>query len=237
ERGDSGKIWASMLKEAIKRRKPDFSESYYGFRTFGNLLEEAQARGLLEFGRDEKSNTFVYKSNGAGSAAANRAGNNVSDKVSDRAGEQAESAASAAPEAVSAVAMEEGQAKPERRRSRGGRKPAARGNGGRTGSPERSNMETVQAEPSASAALTVPVVANPVSAAPSQQVGEAIEQNTPAAEGKVAKKAPRKTTGSGGSGRAKKAASVAVEEAAPAKAERKSAPRARRPRKAEAAEE
>eukprot|EP01034_Spumella_vulgaris_P040926 gene40926-50635_t len=40
ERGDSGKIWASVLKEAIKRRKPDFSESYYGFRTFGNLLEE-----------------------------------------------------------------------------------------------------------------------------------------------------------------------------------------------------
>jgi hypothetical protein len=40
ERGDSGKIWASVLKEAIKRRKPDFSESYYGFRTFGNLIEE-----------------------------------------------------------------------------------------------------------------------------------------------------------------------------------------------------
>jgi uncharacterized protein (TIGR00288 family) len=65
ERGDSGKIWASMLKEAIKRRKPDFNESYYGFRAFGNLLEEAQARGLLEFGRDEKSGAYVYRSNGA----------------------------------------------------------------------------------------------------------------------------------------------------------------------------
>ncbi|MBR0564967.1 NYN domain-containing protein [Azoarcus sp. L1K30] len=62
ERGDSGKIWASMLKEAIKRRKPDFSESYYGFRAFGNLLEEAQSRGLLEFGRDEKSGAYVYRS-------------------------------------------------------------------------------------------------------------------------------------------------------------------------------
>lgn len=70
ERGDSGKIWASMLKEAIKRRKPDFSESYYGFRTFGNLLEEAQARGLLEFGRDEKSGAYVYRSNGLAPAAA-----------------------------------------------------------------------------------------------------------------------------------------------------------------------
>ncbi len=62
ERGDSGKIWASLLKEAIKRRKPDFNESYYGFRVFGNLLEEAQSRGLLELGRDEKSNAFVYRS-------------------------------------------------------------------------------------------------------------------------------------------------------------------------------
>ncbi|MES2297665.1 MAG: NYN domain-containing protein [Pseudomonadota bacterium] len=62
ERGDSGKVWASRLKDAIKRRKPDFSESYYGFRSFGNLLEEAQARGLLEFGRDEKSGAYVYRS-------------------------------------------------------------------------------------------------------------------------------------------------------------------------------
>ena len=68
ERGDSGKIWASVLKEAIKRRKPDFSESYYGFRTFGNLLEEAQARGLLEFGRDEKSGAYVYRGHGGTTA-------------------------------------------------------------------------------------------------------------------------------------------------------------------------
>jgi len=66
ERGDSSKIWASMLKEAIKRRKPDFNESYYGFRAFGNLLEEAQSRGLLEIGRDEKSGTYVHRSNGVG---------------------------------------------------------------------------------------------------------------------------------------------------------------------------
>lgn len=68
ERGDTGKIWASVLKEAIKRRKPDFSEGRYGFRTFGNLLEEAQARGLLEFGRDEKSGAYVYRSHGGPTA-------------------------------------------------------------------------------------------------------------------------------------------------------------------------
>ncbi len=64
ERGEHGKIWASMLKEAIKRRKPDFNETYYGFRSFGTLLEEAQSRGLLELGRDEKSGAFVNRSSG-----------------------------------------------------------------------------------------------------------------------------------------------------------------------------
>jgi uncharacterized LabA/DUF88 family protein len=70
ERGDTGKIWASLLKDTLKRRRPDFSETYYGFRTFGNLLEEAQTRGLFEFGRDEKSGTYVYRS---GNSQANEA--------------------------------------------------------------------------------------------------------------------------------------------------------------------
>lgn len=61
ERGDSGKIWASVLKSAIKRRRPDFNETRYGFRAFGNLLDEAQARGLLEVGRDEKSGAYVSR--------------------------------------------------------------------------------------------------------------------------------------------------------------------------------
>jgi len=69
ERSDGGKIWASVLKEAIKRRKPDFSESYYGFRSFGGLLEEMQARGFLKMGRDEKSNAFVFRNGGADAQA------------------------------------------------------------------------------------------------------------------------------------------------------------------------
>ncbi|MDD2729277.1 NYN domain-containing protein [Malikia sp.] len=111
ERGDSGKIWASVLKEAIKRRKPDFSESYYGFKTFGNLLEEAQARGLLEFGRDDKSGAYVFRSSGAPArieAAVERSASGFS-------GPQAEDRAEAA-------SASEG-AEP-RRRGRGGRKPA-----------------------------------------------------------------------------------------------------------------
>ncbi len=61
ERDEVGKIWASVLKSAIKRRRPDFNESYYGFRAFGNLLDEAQARGLLGVGRDDKSGAFVFR--------------------------------------------------------------------------------------------------------------------------------------------------------------------------------
>ncbi|MBI3381107.1 MAG: NYN domain-containing protein [Aquabacterium sp.] len=67
DRDEGGRVWASVLKEAIKRRNPGFNENYYGFRTFGNLLEEAQQRGLLEFGRDEKSGAYV--SRGSGQAA------------------------------------------------------------------------------------------------------------------------------------------------------------------------
>ena len=61
DRGESERIWASVLKEVIKRRNPGFNESYYGFRTFGNLIEEAASRGILAVGRDEKSGTFVTR--------------------------------------------------------------------------------------------------------------------------------------------------------------------------------
>jgi uncharacterized LabA/DUF88 family protein len=69
DRDEGGRIWASVLKEAIKRRNPGFNENYHGFRTFGNLLEEARARGLLDFGRDEKSGTYVSRGTGVPTAA------------------------------------------------------------------------------------------------------------------------------------------------------------------------
>jgi len=62
ERGEGGNIWGSMIKQTLKRRKPGFSESYYGFRSFGQLLEEAGAQGILQLDRDEKSGGFIIKS-------------------------------------------------------------------------------------------------------------------------------------------------------------------------------
>jgi len=61
ERGEQEKVWGSMVKQALKRRKPGFSESYHSFRTFGSLLEEAQKRKLLELEYDEKSGGYIIK--------------------------------------------------------------------------------------------------------------------------------------------------------------------------------
>ncbi len=112
ERGDTGKIWASVLKEAIKRRKPDFSESNYGFRAFGNLLEEAQARGLLSFGRDDKSGAYVYRD--AAAAAPEMPSDTASTAPSSEG-------APAAPTDETTTERRE----PRRRGSRGGRGKAA----------------------------------------------------------------------------------------------------------------
>ncbi len=61
ERSDEDKIWGSMIKQALKRRKPGFSESYYGFRTFSEMLEEAQARGLVSLEHDDKSGGYIVR--------------------------------------------------------------------------------------------------------------------------------------------------------------------------------
>jgi len=62
ERGAEEKIWGSMVKQALKRRHPGFNESYYGFRSFGKLLDEAHARKLLVLEPDEKSGGVIIKS-------------------------------------------------------------------------------------------------------------------------------------------------------------------------------
>jgi len=61
ERGAEEKIWGSMVKQALKRRKPGFSEGYYGFSSFNKLLEEAQARHQLVLERDEKSGGYIVR--------------------------------------------------------------------------------------------------------------------------------------------------------------------------------
>ena len=61
ERDADERIWGSMVKQALKRRNPGFNESYYGFRAFSDLLEEAEKKGLIKLEADEKSGGYVVK--------------------------------------------------------------------------------------------------------------------------------------------------------------------------------
>jgi uncharacterized LabA/DUF88 family protein len=177
ERGDSGKIWASLLKDTLKRRRPDFSETYYGFRTFGNLLEEAQARGLLECGRDEKSGAYVFRGPGTPAAPA-----------LEHLNGQAEAAA---PEQVEEVEQEAApEARPDARRGRG--------RGGRKGTGARGEAPAPQAaaeQASAEQAWSEQALSEPVEAEELQ------EQEPHAIEPEAAPEAmpePRRGRGRGG---------------------------------------
>ena len=61
ERGENEAIWGSMIKQAIKRRHPGFNERAYGFRSFNDLLADAQKRGLLTLRADEKSGGYTVR--------------------------------------------------------------------------------------------------------------------------------------------------------------------------------
>jgi uncharacterized protein (TIGR00288 family) len=62
DRDDS--VWGSMVKQTLKRKRPSFSESFHGYRSFNELLEDAQVRGLLELQKDEKSGGYIILSFG-----------------------------------------------------------------------------------------------------------------------------------------------------------------------------
>ncbi|MHB1427443.1 MAG: NYN domain-containing protein [Rhodocyclaceae bacterium] len=116
DRSDDEKVWASVLKEAIKRRHPGFNENYHGYRTLGALLEDAHKRGLLEFGRENNS-AYVKR----------RAPGNVPPPAEPETSAPSvpaeESAVPPAPTFEETSAAE--PAAPAKRRARGGRKPKA----------------------------------------------------------------------------------------------------------------
>lgn len=150
ERGDSGKIWASALKDALKRRRPDFNESYYGFRAFGNLLDEAQSRGLLEVGREENAGTYVYRDSADGAAAANRA---AADGGS-RSASARQPAAAETGDASAGAAQEESRSR-SGRKSRGGRKSGGEGRGAQTAEQETAGESAAAPSEASSAASSV----------------------------------------------------------------------------------
>jgi uncharacterized protein (TIGR00288 family) len=52
-------LWSSMVKETMKRKKPSFNESYHGYRTFSDLLEDAEKEGIIQLRTDTRSGTYV----------------------------------------------------------------------------------------------------------------------------------------------------------------------------------
>jgi uncharacterized protein (TIGR00288 family) len=61
ERGGGEQIWGSMIKQAIKRRHPGFNERFYGFKSFNDLLADAEKRGFLSLRPDEKSGGYTVR--------------------------------------------------------------------------------------------------------------------------------------------------------------------------------
>jgi uncharacterized protein (TIGR00288 family) len=113
-------LWGSMVKETMKRKKPSFNETYYGFRTFSHLLEEAQRKGIVTLRRDAKSGSYIVEDlgTGAGTPAA-RVETTATPAALPPAAETAMPLAATGTEAAEPAAN--GARGPRRRRSRGRR--------------------------------------------------------------------------------------------------------------------
>ncbi len=152
DRGEAERIWASVLKEVVKRRNPGFSESYYGYRTFGNLLEEAASRGLLLVGRDDKSGTYVTRARPQDSEPV------AADAAPEVQLEVPETPAAGETEAVAA--------------------PVEEKSGGRRRGGRRTRKDSRPEEPAQVSVETVSPVAEPVSSEPPQPAPVVIAETT-----------------------------------------------------------
>jgi uncharacterized protein (TIGR00288 family) len=61
ERGSDEKLWGSMVKPTMQRRRPGFNESAYGYRSFKELVEDAEKRKLVMIVRDDKSGQYTIR--------------------------------------------------------------------------------------------------------------------------------------------------------------------------------
>ena len=55
-------LWGSMIKQTMQRKRPSFNESYYGFSTFSELLEEAEKQKIVKLKKDQRSGTYIVTS-------------------------------------------------------------------------------------------------------------------------------------------------------------------------------
>jgi uncharacterized LabA/DUF88 family protein len=52
---------ASLIKDTIRRKAPQFNEQFHGYRSFTRLLEDVQDKGLITMHKDSKSGTWVVE--------------------------------------------------------------------------------------------------------------------------------------------------------------------------------
>ncbi|MEO8189495.1 MAG: NYN domain-containing protein, partial [Acidobacteriota bacterium] len=52
-------IWGSMIKQTMQRKQPYFNESYYGYKSFSELLEDAERLKILSMKKDAKSGGYM----------------------------------------------------------------------------------------------------------------------------------------------------------------------------------
>jgi len=120
---NKGVLWGSMVKETMKRKKPSFNETYYGFRSFSSLLEDAQRRGVVTLRRDQKSGSYIVEDLGAaargeGSIVPPRPMEAEAQPTADRPAETGSNGSSAGPTGSSngrAETRGDREARPERR--------------------------------------------------------------------------------------------------------------------------
>jgi len=59
DRDPEEKVWGSMVKQTLKRRKPGFNERYHGFRSFSELLEQMKEKKMVTLELDQKSGGYI----------------------------------------------------------------------------------------------------------------------------------------------------------------------------------
>jgi uncharacterized protein (TIGR00288 family) len=100
-------LWSSMVKDTMKRKKPSFNESYHGYRTFSELLEDAAKEGLIQLDTDKRSRTYVVTRFGsemnAAPAEAEAADGKKKKPRRRRGGAKKKAPQAAAPEAAATV--------------------------------------------------------------------------------------------------------------------------------------
>jgi len=70
-REHKGPLYSSLVKDTMKRKKPDFNERTWRYSSFSDLLEEAMSLGLLTVERDERAGgTLVVTALGGTPAVA-----------------------------------------------------------------------------------------------------------------------------------------------------------------------